>query len=175
MCVCRPLNELAPEGVQYTVCNSSLSEFAVLGFELGFSQSKPRPAHLLGGTVWRLSQQRTGTAYECLSLSVCHSLNSVTLSVCHSVTLSVCHPVCLSPCLSVCLSPCLSQCIIDQFICSGQKKWVRQSGLVLLLPHGYEGMGPEHSSARLERFYSCVMMMVTKWLLNIGTRELLIS
>lgn len=113
------MNHLWPNQAPYTVCNSSLSEYGVLGECVGLC-SLPRVRPLWKGNP-TLSLFFHSTGFE-----LGFAMASPNALVLWEAQFGDFHNT--------------AQCIIDQFICPGQAKWVRQNGIVLLLPHGMEGM-----------------------------------
>ncbi|KGO47201.1 Dehydrogenase, E1 component [Penicillium expansum] len=97
-----PLDSLSPSQARFTVGNSSLSEYGVMGFDYGYSCMHPNALVMWEAQFGDFANN--------------------------------------------------AQCIIDQFISSAESKWLLRSGIVLSLPHGFDGQGSEHSSARMERF-----------------------
>lgn len=122
---CIPMNHLWPNQAPYTVCNSSLSEYGVLGECPGpralLPQPHPPPVPTPPPTQSALLPPPPSAGFE-----LGFAMASPNALVLWEAQFGDFHNT--------------AQCIIDQFICPGQAKWVRQNGIVLLLPHGMEGM-----------------------------------
>ena len=131
------------------ISNSNLSEFGILGFELGYSQSNPNCL-----VIWEAQFGDFVNGAQVNSI-LCPRLSTLVLSAFFFKKKNKERKANRQTKRDGCWW-CWVQVIIDQFIVSGEAKWLRQSGLVVLLPHGYDGQGPEHSSCRVERLLQMV-------------------
>lgn len=154
------MNYVSPNQAPYTVCNSSLSEYGVLGV---YTTDALAPGLLLFTASARASNSPS-TPLPCVCVShpgfeLGFAMASPNALVLWEAQFGDFHNT--------------AQCIIDQFICPGQAKWVRQNGVVLLLPHGMEGMVRRHyvthnSPARLF-FQSSAFRLYTRLIRELHT------